>query len=557
MLRAYQSAVIEHLYQWFRDNQQGHPCIVLPTGSGKSHVVAALCKEALQQWPETRVLMLTHQKELIEQNAEKLRLHWPDAPLGIYSAGIGLREIDQITFASIQSVAKRGQQLGHRHLVIIDECHLISTNQTGQYRKLIAELTEINADLRVIGLTATPYRLTHGYIHTGKDALFSDLIEVPGTEVSTLISEGYLSPLKSKGTSNAYRTDTVRKRAGEFLEADLNEQFNTEEQTEGVVREIIERADNRRHWLLFCFGVAHAQAVADELNQQGIRAESINGQTPKAEREAIIARFKSGQTQALTNAMVLTTGFDFPGIDLIALLRPTASTGLYMQMVGRGLRLKEHTDHCLILDFGGNIKRHGPVTNPHAGSNSTKQEINWIECPECGEINDPKNRFCTDCNFELNPKPVKYCPLCSTENDPSALKCVSCGYKYPMKAPAEMELDDQSDIMGQSMLSMNCLSWRWAHYINANGNEVLKCTYYPDTLTGKQVYEFFTLSGNAWAVQKAVQNLAMLYLTATGQPLPQDCPPPVLAQALNTLPAPATVSYEMNGKFADIKERTW
>ena len=131
MLRKYQSFAIELLYQWFRDNPTGNPILELPTGSGKSWIVAQLCRDALDNWPETKVLMLTHQKELIEQNAEKLRLVWPDAPMGIYSAGLKSREIDSITFAGIQSVRNRAADLGHIDLVVVDECHLINNTPQG------------------------------------------------------------------------------------------------------------------------------------------------------------------------------------------------------------------------------------------------------------------------------------------------------------------------------------------------------------------------------------------------------------------------------------------
>ena len=151
--------------------------MVMPTGSGKSHVIAALCKDALQTWPETRILMLTHVKELIEQNAEKMRLHWPGAPLGIYSASVGKRQLGEpITFAGIQSVRDKAKQIGHIDLIVIDECHLVNHKDEGGYRKLIGELTAINPAVRIIGYSATPYRLGHGLI-TDKPALFDDLIE--------------------------------------------------------------------------------------------------------------------------------------------------------------------------------------------------------------------------------------------------------------------------------------------------------------------------------------------------------------------------------------------
>ena len=156
MLRPYQQRAIDQLYKWLESND-GHPCLVLPTGSGKSHIIAELCKDALQNWPDTRILMLSHVKELIEQNAAKLRQHWPNAPLGIYSASIGKRQFGEpITFAGIQSVRKKAGQLGHVDLLIVDECHLISHKDEGGYRTLINQLAWINPKLRVIGLTASP-----------------------------------------------------------------------------------------------------------------------------------------------------------------------------------------------------------------------------------------------------------------------------------------------------------------------------------------------------------------------------------------------------------------
>ena len=189
--------------------------MVLPTGSGKSHIVAALCKDAIQSWPETRVLMLTHVKELIEQNAEKMRQHWPGAPMGIYSASIGKKELGEpITFAGIQSIREKASQVGHVDLVIVDECHLVNHKDAGGYRNLIQSLRDMNPDLRVIGLTATPYRLGHGLI-TDKPALFDSIIEP--VSIEELIYKGHLAPLRSKDSDS----ELLHTSDGMIIEPDL------------------------------------------------------------------------------------------------------------------------------------------------------------------------------------------------------------------------------------------------------------------------------------------------------------------------------------------------
>lgn len=388
MLRDYQQRTLDQLYAWFEAGNRGNPCLVLPTGSGKSHIVAALCKDALQNWPDTRVLMLTHVKELIEQNAEKMRQHWPGAPMGIYSASIGKKQLGEpITFAGIQSIRKQASRIGHIDLVIIDECHLVSHKAEGGYRTLIAELMQINPNMRVIGLTATPFRLGHGLI-TDKPALFDDLIEP--VSIEELVYKGYLATLRSKVTKAKLDTSGVHKRGGEFIEKELQAAVDNEHDNYGVVREVMELAGERKAWLFFCAGIKHAQHIKDALIDCGVTAECVTGDTPKAVREQIIADFKAGKIKALTNANVLTTGFDYPDIDLIAMLRPTMSASLYVQMAGRGLRPKSHTDHCLVLDFAGVVSTHGPITAvqppKRTGSGEKEGEAPVKVCENCDEL---------------------------------------------------------------------------------------------------------------------------------------------------------------------------
>lgn len=525
-LRDYQQRAIDQLYDWFRAGNSGNPCLVLPTGSGKSHIVAALCKDFLQNWPETRVLMLTHVKELIEQNAEKMRQHWPGAPLGIYSASIGRKDLGEpITFAGIQSVRTKADELGHIDLVLIDECHLVNHKEEGGYRTLLAELQAINSALRVVGLTATPYRLGHGLI-TDAPAIFADLIEP--VSIEELVFRGYLSKLRSKVTEARLDVSGVKKRGGEYIEADLQRAVDTADQNEAVVREVIARAGDRKAWLFFCTGVAHAQHVAEVLQEYGIAAACVTGDTPKAERAAILAAFKAGKLRALTNANVLTTGFDYPDIDLIAMLRPTMSPSLYVQMAGRGMRPKSHTDHCLVLDFAGVVEMHGPITavQPPKKAGSGEGEAPVKVCDTCNEL----------------------CPI-------SARQCPACSAEFPAPAPKRFELRTD-DIMGLEASEMAVTSWNWRKHVSkASGKEMLAVTYY-GALSDKPITEYLPINHDGYAGQKAL-GLLVQAKTKSNAPNTADNSIDGIAQAMNDGMPPVKITYKQDGKFHRVLTREW
>lgn len=526
MLRDYQQKAIDDLYKWFSDGNQGNPCMVLPTGSGKSHIVAALCKDALQNWPETQILMLTHVKELIEQNAEKMRQHWPGAPMGIYSASLGKRQLGEpITFAGIQSVSKKAQQIGHIDLCIIDECHLVSHKDEGGYRKLLKELMAINPALRVIGLTATPFRLGHGYI-TDKPALFDALLYSVGIE--ELLFHNYLAPLQSKLTKAKLDTSGVHKRGGEFIESELQEAVDNEAQNQSVVREVINLSGERKAWLFFCTGVDHAQHIAQTLRDQGIAADCVTGETPKKERAQMLADFKSGKLRALTNANVLTTGFDYPDIDLIAMLRPTMSPSLYVQMAGRGLRPKSHTDHCLVLDFAGVVSTHGPITN--------------VQPPKKGG----------EGNGEA---PIKVCENCQEICAISAKVCPACNTPFPVKEPPKLALRND-DIMGLQGADMDITAWNWrVHTSRTSGNEMLAVTYY-GALSDAPITEYLAVLNQGYAGDKA-QQLMINMATKSNATLMGANSLPLMAEALNNSNAPKSIEYKKDGKFFRVMKRTW
>lgn len=434
-LRPYQEEAVQSLYDYFSRND-GNPLIVLPTGTGKSLTLSAFLKRAIEEWPETRVLVLTHVKELIQQDYAALMNIWPEAPAGIYSAGLNQRDIDaKILFAGIQSIHKHAYKVQRCDFVIIDEAHLLSDNNNSMYRNFLNELREINPRLKVIGFTATPFRLDSGLLYDSENSLFNDISYE--ASILDMINQGYLAPVVPKRTKTQLDVSNVGTRGGEFIPGQLEKAVDLDPINQAAVEEIIEWGKDRRSWLVFCSGVDHAHHIRDALRAHGATAETVVGSTPSAERARILEDFKSGKLRALTNANVLTTGFDAPGTDLIALLRPTKSTGLYVQMLGRGTRKAPNKTDCLVLDFANNVKLHGPLDLIKGGKkNKTEGGVAPTkECPECDSIVPASVRECPDCGYEF-PRTVKIeekaatDAILSTQIQPEWVKVTNVSYAY-------------------------------------------------------------------------------------------------------------------------------
>ncbi|MFN5959317.1 MAG: DEAD/DEAH box helicase [Planctomyces sp.] len=360
-LRQYQSDSIAAVYEHLR-TRDDNPCVVIPTGGGKTPVIATICRDAVGHWGG-RVVLLAHVKELLEQAADKLRVIAPDVPMGIYSAGLKRKDLGYaVTVAGIQSIWKKACDLGPVDLIIVDEAHMVPAEDDGMYRQFIADAKVVNPNVRIIGLTATPYRMKSGSICAAENILNHVCYEVG---VRELIVQGFLSPLKTKAGLQKISTDDLHVRAGEFVASEVEDLMDKEGLVEGACAEIAEHTKDRSATLIFSSGIRHGQHIVDVLKtKHGIECGFVTGATPDGVRAAILGRFRSGGEgglKYLCNVNVLTTGFDAPHIDCVALVRPTMSPGLYYQMVGRGFRLHPGKTDCLVLDFGGNVLRHGPV----------------------------------------------------------------------------------------------------------------------------------------------------------------------------------------------------
>jgi DNA repair protein RadD len=428
--RDYQEFAIASIFEYFEEGGQGHPIVAMPTGTGKSVVIGGFVKEALSRFPGSRIIKLTHVKELIEQNFEKLLALWPTAPAGICSAGLNRKDTQYpITFAGIATVVKIAERFGRIDLLLIDECHLVSPNANTMYRAFINALLEINPYLKVIGFTATKYRLGQGML-VEEGGIFTDVC----CDMTTMegfnwfVSEGYLCPLIPKRTAMALETDGVKVQGGEFVLKQLQECVDKAEITYAALQEAQSLAYDRKHWLIFASGIEHTEHIASMLDSLNIPATFIHSKIPKAQRDARINAFRNGEVQAMVNNGILTTGFDYPDIDLIIMLRPTQSPGLWVQMLGRGTRpsyadgfdlsttegrlaaiQNSEKKNCLVLDFARNTKRLGPINDPvlprrkGKGGGSAPVRI----CEECGTYCHASLRVCPHCGIEF-PMSVKF-----------------------------------------------------------------------------------------------------------------------------------------------------
>lgn len=398
-LRPYQLEAVEAVYDHLR-TRDDNPCVVIPTAGGKTPVMATICRDAVAKWGG-RVLILAHVKELLEQAADKLDHVCPDIHVGIYSAGLKRRDTEHpVIIAGIQSVYRRAEDLDAFDLVIVDEAHMIPPEGDGMYRQFIADARRINPHVRIIGLTATPFRMKSGPICTADGILNAICFEVG---VRELIRDGYLSALRTKAGREKVNTDQLRVRAGEFVADEVEALMDADHLVRAACAEIIEYTKDRRSCLIFASGVRHGQHVSSVLEKRhGVECGFVDGETPDLHRDQLIRRFRDGELKYLVNVNVLTMGFDAPNVDCVVLLRPTLSPGLYYQMVGRGFRLHPGKTDCLVLDFGGNILRHGPVDALEIKDRSSGGgDAPAKECPQCRAVIHAAYAVCPDCGFEF------------------------------------------------------------------------------------------------------------------------------------------------------------
>jgi DNA repair protein RadD len=440
---AFQDEASESPFKHYADGKKGNVLIQMPTGTGKSVVIADFCRKVFQRYTNQKIIIATHVKELVRQNYQKMLEIWPNAPAGINSAGLRQRDtVNPIIFAGIGSVAKYAEQFGNVDVVWVDECHRVGEEETS-YINFINALKAMNPNLITIGSTATPWRMGLGHLTEG--VLFDDVcFDITYMEAfNRLINEGYLCPLIPKRTETYLDTGGVHLRGGEFIAGELQYAVDRDELTAKACAEAIDLGHDRKHWIAFATGVEHAIHTADILNGMGVRSIAIHNKLSPTDRDNAIQGWKAGYYRCAVNNNILTTGIDFPGIDLMLILRPTMSSILWVQMLGRGTRCVyakgfdivdyEQRMHalyeggkrnCLVLDYARNCERLGPINDP-------------VIPRKKGDMpGDP---------------PIRICEQCGTYNHASARICIGCGYEFPVATKLRQEASTTEIIKGMAL----------------------------------------------------------------------------------------------------------
>jgi DNA repair protein RadD len=490
--RSYQVAAVEALFANWAQRPASSQLIIAPTGSGKTILIGMACERHLDQVQGGRVLSLAHVPELIEQGYTTFRRMCPGMSAGIYAAKLGRKDRRaKVTFALVQSVARNPQAFRDVSMIIIDEAHLVPHSSDGQYRDVIEAIRQARGGpeyVKILGLTATPWRLNSGnLLEPYKDAepLFDEIAyEI---DMLDLLEEGHLCRVVAKGSQTKLDTTGVAKRMGEYAEREMDAKFNTDAINAAIAKEIVEAGveQGRRSWLVFCITVDHARRMAELIRGHGVSCEMVCGETPTAERRRIIQAFKSYKIRCLTSVNVLSTGFDHPGVDLGAMVRPTASPGLYLQQAGRLLRTTPGKKDALLLDFAMNVFRHGLLTNVKGVFKKAKED------------DGPK---------------VRECPKCDALNEPGAKLCANCGYEWPPMAPIErgnaeekLSKHNLADRVMDEAVWAPVISATYRHIERPGKPAMLQLTYqiqHPETSAATEIW-CFDHPVDSWAAKKA------------------------------------------------------
>lgn len=433
--------------------QEPRVLLGLPVGAGKTIVFSELIKRWMTEYPAMSIAVVAHRQELITQARDKLLKVWPEGfrHIGLACAGVGPVDVRRpVLIGSVQTLTRRALKK-QIHLLIVDEAHRIPAVETrGQYHALIGRLSSLNPALRVLGCTATPFRLGHGHIYgddckPGRTNIFPKLNYQIG--LNELIDGGYLVPIRAKeGAGLAAELAQVKITGGEYDAAELNNLLLRGVHIQSAVDAYEKYGEGRGKVLIFAVSIEHAKKLAEAFHQAGHQAASVHSKMPDCDRRRVLWNFDHGQLKVLVNVGILTEGWDSPAVDLIMMCRPTKAPALFVQMIGRGTRPHPDKSDLLVLDLSENFKTHGDPADP------------VIRKP-AGGGGEP---------------PYKTCPDCLSLIHASALTCRECGHQWEVRLVDEVKAPVMTEVKTRPAGKSRVLQWSGNGYVTRNGHHMLR-----------------------------------------------------------------------------------
>lgn len=470
-LREYQNELVNGFWNSWRGNPRNVPLGVAPCGSGKSVVLSKMCDVVLKHRPKFKIWIVSHKAKIIEQNARHLQ-KMLGIPIGIFAAKLGQKTIRSVTCATINSIFKKDI---HADLIVVDEAHLLSGNDSSMYGKFIARAQRTNPEVKICGLTGSPFRLDQGYL-IGKDSFFTDIAcEIP---IPRLIEEGWLAPLISMPSKERFDLTGIKKSGGDFVQSEVEKRMFPF--IESHCDEMIEKGYDRKHWVIFCSGIEHAKVMAVALTAKGIPAAHIASDMPHFQQEMTLNRFYSGELRAICNVEMLTIGWDYPAADLLALCRSTTSPALLIQIVGRVGRIAEGKKNGLILDFGENFRRLG--------------------CIDCITV----KRKTKDGEAEVGKAPTKECPQCGAIWAIRTIKC-ACGHIFSRESMIAPKADTAPVLSQPELMEVDSIEYKI--HKKEGSPPMLRINY---RCGAAWVMDFLCFEHGGYAAQMARKKWAML-----------------------------------------------
>jgi len=527
ILRDYQTEMVDAVFDYLF-TKTGNPVVAAPGGVGKSLAMNAIIRRAVTEYPGTRVVSLVHDAKIISQNYKSMLAFWPNAPVGVYSAGLKRRDTQHpITYAGVQSVAKRAQEFGKVNLVVVDEADMVSPGETTLYQRLFKVWREVNPKVRFIAFTASPYRMGTGCLTEIDlwDEVILDLTK--GDRFLKFIDDGYLKPLITKKACVEADISQIAMKGGEFDEKEMQEAMDTDEINQAVVSECIKYGADRKHWLVFTSGVKQGHKIAKLFNSRGVPAIMLSGEDSIEAREKGEAAYRNGIYRVLVNVGLYSRGWDMVDLDLIAIVRATQSTQWWVQALLRGTRKSETAEDCVVLDFAGNTRRLGPVNaplipQPRRKGDAVKGEAPVKECPQCASYIHTRIMLCPDCGYIFPP--------------PSTIK----------KTASEDAILKTAESEEPRIVEHTVLGVRNKAAVTKTGAPYMRVTY--STVAGRfNELKFFSRSNDS-----SKNNLKTWWTFRGGLlPLPRSVDE-ALERADSELAVPSLIRVNMNKKYPEV-----